>query len=156
MPNLFSGSTDPVARRKARKERGRLLLLTLPETPSTHGMTSRLIEQQAKFNNFCQKNGLIVDQYKCPTRKTVQLWKRNVTNGMDDSLYLELFQAHLAQSGFLHELSMYKKILSFKKERAMHKRRDIGCNFSLNTLITLHYKSFKQSTSFKDMDSTVA
>ncbi|CAL2048079.1 unnamed protein product [Caenorhabditis brenneri] len=84
-------------------------------------------QHKAEFNKFCRKNGLTVGEYKCPTKSIVQLWKKNYMNGMDDSLFRALFQIHLAQCGFSHELTIYKKILSFKKERAMHERREIGC-----------------------------
>ncbi|EGT46956.1 hypothetical protein CAEBREN_22784 [Caenorhabditis brenneri] len=102
---------------KALAERTRMAAFQEKAAPSVHSMPSRNQILQEKFNDFCKRFGLIVDNYKMPSKTIIQKWKNNACVGIKEPLFVTLFEQHLCQVGFKYELALYLQIEDFKKQR---------------------------------------
>ncbi|EGT43400.1 hypothetical protein CAEBREN_18738 [Caenorhabditis brenneri] len=108
---------------KAKAERLRVAGFKEKAAPSVHEMPSRnqyvfhIEILQEKFNNFCKKFGVTVDNYKIPSKTIIQQWKNNAFVGINEPLFVTLFEKHLIECGFRHELALYQQIEDFKKQR---------------------------------------
>ncbi|EGT49977.1 hypothetical protein CAEBREN_14846 [Caenorhabditis brenneri] len=90
-----------------------------------HLCSKNLVEQwnkQKLLNDFLVIQGLDRSSFKNPSKKDLDQWKTSVFKAIQDQLFETLFQKYCYNTGYMHEISLFKQLKKFRKMR--FERRD--------------------------------